>query len=391
MFNLLIAHTLEIDDPQAAVAEILDQLDLEHRLLKNSAGLLFCSLDCVASGVVEAVSKALPFEVIGCTTHGIGVPRAMNENMLAVAVFTSDVSSFKLGISDSLDEDWETRIQELYKSLTGSPDFSPSLMLVCHPGPDSFSGDRAAEMLDRVSGGVPLFGTNALDETFGLRTPLVIHNGAAYPDRLALLLIRGGVEGRFYIKSLPIMNIYSQPALVTEAMNGRIISINNIQAAEFMEKIGVISKGKTNAVYAFPLLVDNHDGTGPHSCGITAIEESGVLHCGITIATGATLQITNQVQEYVLYSSEQLAESIVKENGARGHLIFSCFGRSAPLLDLKDEMSLFQKYITETPYMIVYSGGEFCPVDNGQGGIRNGFHQFSIISLSLLDKVCHGQ
>jgi hypothetical protein len=199
------------------------------------------------------------------------------------------------------------------------------------------------------------------------------------------------VEGRFFIKSLPAMNIYSQPALVTEAVDGRIISINNTQAAEFMEKIGVISKGKTNAVYAFPLLVDNHDGTGPHSCGITGIEESGVLRCGITIVTGATLQITNQVQEHILHSSEQLAQSIAKESGARGHLIFSCFGRSAPLLDLKDEMSLFQKYITETPYMLVYSGGEFCPVDNGQGGLRNSFHQFSITVLSFIDKVCHGQ
>ena len=103
MIRLLTAVTLEIDDPRLAAEEIIQQFDTEHSLLANTAGLLFCSLDFVKSGAAEAVAKALPFETIGCTTHGIAVPGAMGEVMLTVAALTSDDVFFKTGVSDPLD------------------------------------------------------------------------------------------------------------------------------------------------------------------------------------------------------------------------------------------------------------------------------------------------
>jgi hypothetical protein len=383
MLKFITSYTFETDDPRIAADDILNQLDTEHSLLKNSAGLLFCSLDFIVSGAAEAVCKALPFEVIGCTTHGLAVPGVINEKMLTVAVLTSDDSFFKIGVSEPLNTDGETRLRELYERLAGSPEVSPSLIMACHSNSENFSGDKAVDVLDRVSRGTPIFGTNALDETFGYRTPQIIHNGAAYSDRLALLLIYGGVESRFYVSSLPSMNIYSKPAFVTEAQDNRLISINNIPAAEFMRKNGILLEDKINAVYAFPLMIDNHDGKGPNPCAIHNIEEGGVLRCGSAFVKGAELRLVNQMQEEVLCSLEQLVESFKKESGKNRHLIFSCFGRSAPLVDIKDEMKLFQKHTEGRSYVFIYSGGEFCPVYDEQGGIHNCFHQFSIISLSF--------
>jgi hypothetical protein len=381
MIRFLTAFTFETDDPQIASAEITEQLKMKHSLLRNSAGFLFCSWEFVASGVAEAVSRALPFDVIGCTTHGIAVPGAAGEVMLAVAVLTSDESSFRAGLSDPLDADAESRIGELYGRLSGEG--APSLMFVCHPGLIGFTGDRTAEALHCLSGGKPLFGTNALDETIGNRSPLVIYNGSAYPDRMALLFSCGPVDSRFYIESLPVMPIYSRPVLVTEAQGSRIVSINNRPAVEFVESHSGISRDKINAVYAFPLLVDNHDGMGPQPCGIHGVEKDGALCCGSAVSTGATLKLVNQVQEQVLRSSTQFAELIKKESKGRNHLIFSCFGRSMPLVDLKDEMELFQKHMQGTSYVFIYSGGEFCPIYEENGGIRNGFHQFSIVSANF--------
>jgi hypothetical protein len=357
---------------------------VEHSLLANSAGLLFCSRASITSGAAAAVAKALPFETIGCTTHGIAVPGAMGEVMLAVAALTSDDVFFKTGVSDSLEGDGEKSVRELYQRVSVSPESPPSLMFMCHPDPEYLFGDRTLHFLDSVSGGTPVFGTYALDETIGNKLPMVIHNGAAWPDRLTLLSIYGGVpESRFTVKTLPTMNFQSQPALVTGARDNRLISINNIPAFEFMEKAGIVSESGTNAVYGFPLMINNHDGTGPKSCAIHDVEEGGVLRCGSTIVKGATLKIVNQMQKEVLRSSEELIESIKNEGGAKAHLIFSCFGRSAPLLDLKDELSLFQESLQDIPYMFVYSGGEFCPVYDEQGEIRNCFHQYSIVSASL--------
>jgi hypothetical protein len=383
MIRFFTAFTFETDDPRIAAAEILKQLDTEHSLLKNSAGLLFCSLDFISSGAAEEVAKALPFETIGCTTHGIAVPGAMGEIMLAVAVLTSDDAFFKTGVSGSLEGDAERRIGELYERVSGSLESVPSLMLLCHSNPDCLPGNEALQILDRLSGGTAVFGTNALDAAPESRTPMIIHNGRAYSDRLALLVICGVPEIRFAIKCLPAMNFYSQPVTVTGARGNRLISINNMPAVEFMEKMGAISNGKLNAIHSFPLLIDNNDGEGAKSCGIHSIEEDGVLRCGSTIAKGATLKFVNQMREEVLYSSEQLVESIKNRGDKKAHLIFSCFGRSAPLVDLKDEMRLFQENLEERPYIFIYSAGEFCPMYDQGGGIHNHFHQFSIISLSF--------
>ncbi|MDR2631911.1 MAG: FIST C-terminal domain-containing protein [Spirochaetaceae bacterium] len=384
MIRFLTAFTFEIDDPRIAAQEILEQLDTKHALLKNSAGLLFCSLGFVSSGVAEAVCKELPFEVIGCTTHGIAAPETIGENILAVTVLTSNDSFFKIGVSEPLNADGKTRITELYERLSGSSEFSPALILVCHSNPEGFPGDNVVEILDRASGGIPLFGTNALDETFENRTPLIIHNGSSYADRLALLLVYDGtMESRFDIKSLPALNIYSKPALATEVQGNKLISINNIPAVEFMEKLGIISKNKANAVYGFPLLVDNNDDAGPKSCAIHSIEDGGVLRCGSTIVQGATVKLVSQMRDEVLRNSEQLIESIKEAGSKTNHLIFSCFGRSIPLVDLEEEMALFKKHMEGRSYMFIYSGGEFCPVHDKQGKIRNCFHQFSIISLSF--------
>jgi hypothetical protein len=383
VLKFLVAHTFERDDPDLAANEILEQLDTEHSLLENSAGFLFCSPDFIVSGAAEAVSRALPFEVIGCTTHGIAVPGAMSESMLAVSVLTSDDSFFKTGVSEPFETGMGDQITELYRRLSESP---PVLMFVYYSDSGVVSGDEVVEVLDQVSGGTPLFGANALDGdgTVGHRIPLVIHNGAVYSDRLALLLVCGGtVESRFHVKLLPTMPVYSQPVFATASQGTNLISINGVPAAEFMEKAGIVAREGGNSFFGFPLLIDNHDGLGPKCCAVYSIEENGALRCGSTVVKGATLKLVDQMQEQILYSSEWFAKATEKEDGKGGHLIFSCFGRSVPLVDLKDEMMLFQRHIKERPYMFVYSKGEFCPVYDERGGIHNCFHQFSLISASF--------
>jgi hypothetical protein len=382
MTRFLAFFTLEIDDLRIAAEEILEQLNGGPSLLKNSVGFLFCSLDFILSGVVEAVCKALPFEVIGCTTHGIAVPGAMEENMLAVIVLTSDDVFFKAGLSEPFGVEGEKRIEELYKRLSAPSESSPSLMLISHSNPTYLPGDRVMKILDRVSGGTPLFGTNALDLTPVRRTPMIIHNGTAYSDRLALIFVYGDMKSRFHAKSLPEMNIYSKPAVATEVQGNRLVSINNIPAADFMEQFGIISGDNMNASYGFPLLVDNHDGRGIKSIGIYGIEDDRALHCGCVLAEGATFKLANQMREEVLRSSEQLVELLKEESDRKNHLIFSCFGKSAPLIDIKDEMRLFEKNLGEESFVFVFSGGEFCPIENEQGKLFNSFHQYSIISMS---------
>jgi hypothetical protein len=68
------------------------------------------------------------FEGIGSTTHGIAMPGAMDENMLAVMTLTSDDVFFSAGVSGPLDTDGEKRVQELYERLSGDREFSPTFL-----------------------------------------------------------------------------------------------------------------------------------------------------------------------------------------------------------------------------------------------------------------------
>jgi hypothetical protein len=382
MIKFLTAFTLEVDDPGTAAKEILEQLDPERSLLENSVGFVFCTLDFIRSGAAEAVCGALPFEVIGCTTNGIVVPGAAGEVILAVGVLTGEGCRFRTGVSGPLDDGEEGPIAELYRRLAGSLASSPSLIFVIHPELIKFAGDRTAEILDRLSGGVPIFGTVALDETTKDRLPLVVHNGKAYANSLSLLLV-SGMEGRFFQEPIRPTVIYNQPACVTEAQGNKMVAVNNMPAAEFMEKVGILSGSDLNAAFAFPLLVDNHDGAGPKPAAIHKREGDG-LRCGCTFSAGASLEFGDCIRKDLFQSTKRIAESIKKLKGRSGNLIFSCYGRVVILIDPMDEMELVKNEMeTSPPYVFIYSAGEFCPVYDEGGGLRNRFHQFNIVSLNF--------
>ncbi|MDR2631910.1 MAG: hypothetical protein LBC60_13410 [Spirochaetaceae bacterium] len=70
MIKMLTAHTFEIDDRNAVVREIQNQLYRQGALLKNTVGLLLCYLDFIISGTVEAICKALPFDTFPVQSGG---------------------------------------------------------------------------------------------------------------------------------------------------------------------------------------------------------------------------------------------------------------------------------------------------------------------------------
>jgi len=102
--RMLNAWTLELDDPAVAVAEILEQLDLENRLLAHSAGFITCSSDYVETGMVKAICDALPFEVVGCTPLTNAVNQEGGTLLLCLSVLTADDCRFVTALTPP----WET-------------------------------------------------------------------------------------------------------------------------------------------------------------------------------------------------------------------------------------------------------------------------------------------
>jgi hypothetical protein len=387
---MVSAYTFEADSPDAAVREILAQLGPPSGLRKNRAALIFCSLDFIESGVAEAVSRALPCEAVGCTTMGVALPGVAGELILAVAVLTSDEARFSVGVSESLLTGGEEHIAALYRRLTGSlpagpsasPPASPSLILSFQPLLQNPGGDRIVEILDRLSGGAPVFGTDALDETTEIRSPMTIHNGKAYPDRLALLLISGGGPPRFAMDSIRGWKNGSQKAQITAAEGNRIISIDNIPAAAYVERIGLINQGVVNMLYAFPMAVDNHSGGSATICAILSVNPDGSLMCGGAVSAGSTLYISSPNSQEVLKTAAHITGKIKKQGPGGALLMLSCFSRGIALVDLTEEMRLIQRELADftAPYIFLYSGGEVCPLDARPDRRINRHYNYAIVS-----------
>ncbi|MDR3123551.1 MAG: FIST C-terminal domain-containing protein [Treponema sp.] len=384
MIKMLTAHTFEVDDTDAAVKDIQEQLQSQGDLLAHTVGLLFCYLDFVTSGTAEAVSKALSFETLGCTTQGTATPAVAGDIVLSLAVLTSDDVEFHAGLSDPLGEDGNRRIVKAYQELAAPLQGSPALVFIVVPLLYTLAGDTLVGLLGRESRGAPVFGTGALDVDTKVRTPKVLYKGEAYADRMPILLFAGNLAPRFFIDSVWKHNIYSQKALVTGAEGNRIFSVNNMPAADYMKKIGLITEERLDLLFVFPLAMEVEDNAQPKLFIIYSINDDGSVTCSVNTPTGSVIYIGSPGSEEVIDNARNITAA-VKKSGGEAALIFSCFSRSVILSNPRDEMEAIQEDMRDSnlPYLFIYSGGEVCPVVGEKGGMTNQYHNYTIVSCGL--------
>ena len=386
MINILSAYTRELDDPQKAAQEILLQLNLEKRLLKYSAALLFCHAEFIELGIMQAVCKSLPCAVMGCTSQGFAMNGADDEILLTLNVLTSNDTEFAAGLSEALDEDAEKRVESLYQGLLPLLPAKPSLIFAIQPRMLTPSGDILAAALDRACGGVPVFGTCALDEYKKTKQPRTIFNGASYGNRIALLLFSGPVQPRFFAALFPEKEIFPHNAIITDAQENRIYSINNIPALSFFTNIGGIQNKAMETLYAIPLIIDYHNEETTEIIVISGIGADGSLICSRNIKRGGVLNIGAITPGYVIETAGKVAQSIKKAGEGQGLFIFSCFSRNvilggepmAEIAAIKRELAGFS-----TPWIFLYSCGELCPQCTENGKPFNRFIQYSLVACLL--------
>jgi hypothetical protein len=387
MVKMLTAHTFEIDDTDAAVREIQGQLQNQGGFLKNTIGFLFCYLDFIKFGTVEAICKALPFDTLGCTTLGAATPDVMGDIILTLTVLTSDDVEFHAGLSDPLTEEEEDRVIKVYRETAAAMQTPPSLILIITPSLYNLAGDMVVSLLDRESRGVPVFGTGALDADTKIRTPKTIYRGNAYSERMPILLFSGNLAPRFFIDSVWDHNIHSQKALVTSAKGNRMITVNNIPAAEYMKKIGLITEERLDLLFVFPLAIYPEYNSPPNLFIIYTINNDGSLTCSANIPEGSVVHIGSPGSSEVINSAKNITNGIKTSRGEAA-LIFSCFSRSIILSNSQDEMETIREELKDSspPYLLIYSGGEICPVNNEKGTAVNQYHNYTIVSCVLTSR-----
>jgi hypothetical protein len=404
MLKILNAYTQELDDPEKAVREILESLDIKNSLLKNSVALLFCHAQFIETGVAEAVYKSLPFDVLGCTSQYFGLPAIEGApiieggTILTVTILTSDDIDFAAGISGSLNEkNVEECVHDLYRRTVSSHGESPSLAFAFPPTMTNVSADVMAVVLDRVCGGIPIFGSVALDIHNYTRQPKTIFKAAgqaagqasgesgAFSDRIVLLLFRGRVKPRFFHSSFPEKSMLPWDAVITEAAGNRIISINNRPALSFIKDLGFFSDGMHDSLLVYPLVVE-YPNKDTHVVVLQSIGPEGQLICSMNVKAGGILNIGAVTADSVFESAKSMAQDLKKDDNGTGFIMFSCFLRNVVLGgNSQAEFELVCKELDSYTgsWLFLNSGGELCPGYTENGELVNRFHQYALIACQF--------
>jgi hypothetical protein len=385
MIRIFTAFTEEIDDVETAVSEVLNQLDMDDRLMSNSVGILHCACEFDESDVVRELCARLPFDVVGCTSLSVQVPGMKSQLALTVTVLTSDDVKFVSGISSPVSDDLNGPVAEAYRRVIESAPEKPALIMPFIPFLQNMGGDEFIEKINELSGRrIPAFGTVSISSEEDFRRVYTIYNGEFYPASMALLGLIGNVDPMFFSAAVPEDKILKQKAVVTDVNKNILKTVNYTPAVSYLESIGLAKDGALTGFESMPFVIKLSDGSVLTRACINPTPDGGIVLCG-SIPVDSTLAIAAMGPEDIIATTaEKVREALAKGRG-RSMIMYSCVARSWMLgTKVMAEHDKVEECIGDSAvYHFVYSGGEIFPAFLKDGSISNQLQNDSMIICVL--------
>jgi hypothetical protein len=385
MIQSITAYTTEIDDVERATEEVISRIQSGGPLRKNTVGVIACHYEFVLSGVVKALCEALPFPVVGAITCAQALADVSDTLFLTLMVLTSDDAEFTVARTESLRGGEPGKvIAQTYTEAASAKAERPALILSYAPFMPENSGDEYVNVLTSVSGGVPCFGTLAIDDTADFSDCFMICDGEHYNDRMVLLLIYGDIKPKFFIATISPGKILEKSAFVTKSSGHILMEVNDRPVVEYFEDLGLTKASETAyAMTSLPFMLDYGDGTPQVSKVFIGLTPEGYAICAGAMPEGVTFCIGVFDKADVLLTTEDAIKNIIADaGGASGLLIYSCVSRSMTLgADQLMELDLVRETIAgKLPFMMAYSGGEICPTRVTDKTAVNRFHNNAFVA-----------
>jgi hypothetical protein len=378
----LYAHTSEIDDPEAAAADIIAQLDLQHHALKNSVGLVSCYAEFVSSGVIAALAGALPFPMAGITTIAAASNAEKGEMSLFLTVLTAEDAEFVTGVTGPISGEDEGPFRAAWEQTGAERPGKPALMLSFAPLLMNAAADFYVEVWTDITGGVPNFGTLAVDHNQDYHESQTILGDGAWRDRYVFVLCYGKLEPQFFIGGISEEKAFREKGVVTASQGNLLKEVNGGSVGDYLTGLGLNrdAQGNLVGINSYPFILDFNDGTQPIIRVMFAVTPDGSAVCGGKMPVGATLTVGTISGDEVLRTSAEILTTARKAAGGRVMLIFSCIGRYlAQGFNTTAEMDKTREILGESPFSLAYSGGELCPVHGKDGGLTNRSHNDTMV------------
>lgn len=385
MISALTAYTAEIDEIEIAVAEICGQLGLPNNLLRHSAGIITCYPEFIQSGVVKALCDRLPFPVVGTTTLASSVEGECGQLILSIIVLTSDDATFEAAVTSSLAGDLDSSLRRVYSEAAGRLGQEPGLIFTMAPLIYHYAGDQYVEAFDRITGGIPCFGTICIGQSTDYSDCFTICNGEVFKEEMAVLLVGGEPDPTFFVVSIAANKIQKRAAIITKAEGNILKEVNDMPLAKYLETLGLASGGSiAEGVNTVPFVIDYNDGTQPIARALFAITPEGFGVCGGVMPVGSLLSIGGLSRDDVVDTTAETTEAAMATGKKGAMLIFSCIGRNLALgMDTMAELECVKSRLSgNIPFLMGYSGGEICPVVS-ERGYSNRFHNNTFIACII--------
>ena len=383
MLKTLIAHTTEIDDIELAVDNIKSQLSPDN-LATNSVGIITCHFEFIHSGVVKAISDALPFEVLGVVTTEQATNAELGNFLLTVMVITGNNVEFVLKATPTITDNAHKQIEDAYIEASSHRTDKPALVLAYVPLMMHFSANEFVDLFSQITNNeVPCFGTVSIDATDTFLDCFVCMNGEVYLDRIVMLLIYADITPRFFLATISQEKILPNSAQITKSSGVVLMEVNGHSVGKYFADLGLADATGQYATAALPFVLNYEDGTPPVSRVFIGKTPENYAICAGIIPEGSTMSIGVFDKEDVLLTTggavKKALDNAISTTSCM--LMYSCVTRNMSLGgEAKAEMELVRDIVGEKlPFVMAYSNGEICPMEISDVKAINRFHNNTFI------------
>jgi len=396
-----VVTTREIDNLQAAAKELAAKVKEKLTLAKNSVGVVYCDADVEVGKLGELLQAELGMDIVGLTTTAtVERNTGYNDMGICLSVMTSDDVEFSIGCTGDLANDnFPAAIKDAYTKARAKVKTDPALILTFAPYIADLTSENYVELLDEVSGGMPIFGGVATDH-YDLQYQKTFYNSQAFDKALIFVLLSGNVR--------PIFAMNHNFGAAVEK-KGKITK----SSGNFVQMVGDQTfKDYISSMVPVPdeELVIYHFQSTPFVMELPDFEtdEQPVVRALVTVdhETGAGSFLSKMPEGSMLYLNEfqrdNLSKSckealidikgqIAQNKDYEYSMMFVCTCNARHLIMADDkslESNIIGEYLADLPVefnaMGFYGFGEICPTGKrADGTAKNRFHNISFAVCAI--------
>lgn len=394
----ITAYSEEIDDLNEAAAELFSQTE-DFEFEKNSLAIVFTEVDTEYPRLYSLLSDKWDFPIIGCTAMAMFTGGEGYCSMgISVMILSADDCEFSVGMTKELSkENYKSEIADVYEKLQAGLSSKPKLIL-SYAGmvtdEDHVPGDGLVDALDRVGGGVPVYGAAASDG-FTFNDFRAFCNGDVTKDGLVVALITGNIDPKVVCVN-SIENKASFSYEITESKSNLIYRLGKHTFVDVLKKEGM-EADKTEVLgdyilSPFMVTINKEDDSVEVARNLSMLNhETGAGSFLGVMPEGAILSIgllnRSDVQDSVEKAFDDMF-GMLKAQGNTCHTLLctSCVARFLALANnTSAEAETYKDLLPDDVSLLgLYAYGEYCPVKGKKTGRDyNMFHNFTFTILAF--------